>query len=79
MKWKPPSENSIDFLLQLKFPKIEGTKNEVDWNAKPAFMLYMNQGRGVGPLYFDTMKVDDETWEEYVILLPRSLETDEVI
>ena len=64
LKWKPPSENSIDFLLQLKFPCIEGSSKEVDWNAKPAFMLYMNQGRGVGPLFFDVMKVDDETWEE---------------
>lgn len=65
LKWKPPSENSIDFLLQLKFPSSERSPKEVDLLAKPAFMLYMNQGRGVGPLFFDVMKVDDETWEDW--------------
>lgn len=66
MKWKPPSENSIDFLLQLKFPAVENDSQQVDWYAKPIFMLMMNCGRE-GISFFDTMEVEDEEWEEYVL------------
>lgn len=62
LKWKPPSENSIDFLLQLKFPALDGRPSEPDLSAKPVFMLMMNHGHE-GTHYFDTMEVDDETWE----------------
>lgn len=65
LKWKPPSENSIDFLLQLKFPPSEDIPSEVDWAAKPVFMLMMNCGRE-GISFFDTMEVEDDEWEEWV-------------
>lgn len=62
LKWKPPSENSIDFLLQLKFPALADRPDEPDYTAKPCFMLMMNHGHE-GTHYYDTMEVDDETWE----------------
>ncbi|GAA5976499.1 hypothetical protein JCM10908_005521 [Rhodotorula pacifica] len=64
LKWKPPSENSIDFLLQLKFPARSDHPNEPDFLAKPMFMLMMNHGHE-GNHYFDIMEVPDDTWEEW--------------
>ncbi|GAA5898464.1 hypothetical protein JCM5296_000440 [Sporobolomyces johnsonii] len=64
LKWKPPSENSIDFLLQLKFPASSANEWEPDFTAKPVFMLLMNHGHE-GNHYYDTMEVDDETWEQW--------------
>ncbi|GAA6031695.1 hypothetical protein JCM8097_001939 [Rhodosporidiobolus ruineniae] len=64
LKWKPPSENSIDFLLQLKFPARTDDGREPDFTAKPVFMLLMNHGHE-GNHYYDTMEVDDETWEQW--------------
>ncbi|SCZ93553.1 BZ3500_MvSof-1268-A1-R1_Chr6-3g08735 [Microbotryum saponariae] len=64
LKWKPPSENSIDFVLQLKFPARGDNDHEPDYTAKPIFMLLMNHGHE-GSFYFDTMSVDDDTWEKW--------------
>ncbi|KAK4053485.1 Dcp1p-Dcp2p decapping enzyme complex alpha subunit [Microbotryomycetes sp. JL201] len=64
LKWKPPSENSIDFLLQLKFPAKKDNPDAPDYTEKPVFMLMMNHGHN-GHQYFDTMEVDDETWEKW--------------
>ncbi|GAA5969909.1 hypothetical protein JCM11641_008081 [Rhodosporidiobolus odoratus] len=64
LKWKPPSENSIDFILQLKFPAKPDDDREPDFTAKPVFMLLMSHGHE-GNHYYDTMQVDDETWEEW--------------
>ncbi|KAI5476292.1 mRNA guanylyltransferase, partial [Pseudohyphozyma bogoriensis] len=64
LKWKPPSENSIDFVLQLKFPALPDQPEEPDFLAKPRFMLMMNHGRE-GLRFFDTMEVEDDTWEEW--------------
>lgn len=64
LKWKPPSENSIDFLLRLKFPSLSKERpDECDWSQKPWFMLFMNHGHE-GTHYFDTMEVEDDVWEE---------------
>ncbi|KAM0788526.1 hypothetical protein ACM66B_001654 [Microbotryomycetes sp. NB124-2] len=64
LKWKPPSGNSIDFLLQLKFPASKDDTTRPDYTEKPVFMLMMNHG-AAGHVYFDTMEVDDETWETW--------------
>ncbi|KAK4058523.1 Dcp1p-Dcp2p decapping enzyme complex alpha subunit [Microbotryomycetes sp. JL221] len=64
LKWKPPSGNSIDFLLQLKFPGKSDNESEPDYTLKPVFMLMMNHGKGEHH-YFDTMEVDDGTWEKW--------------
>lgn len=68
LKWKPPAENSIDFLLQLKFPPSKEDEHEPDFTAKPAFMLLMNHGHE-GNHFWDIMEVDDETWESSVLSL----------
>ena len=64
MKWKPPSENSIDFKLTLRFPPI-GKSNEPDFRAKPLFVLLVWMG-GKGPNayeFFDILHVEDDEWE----------------
>lgn len=68
LKWKPPSENSIDFVLQLKFPPSAANEREPDFYAKPVFLLLMNHGHE-GSHYYDTMEVSDETWEQCVPFL----------
>ncbi|KAF8969639.1 mRNA capping enzyme, catalytic domain-containing protein [Flammula alnicola] len=63
LKWKPPSENSIDFKLVLRFPPSRYNPNEPDWRAKPLFLLYVWCG---GDKYeqYDDMYVEDREWEE---------------
>ncbi|KAF8635501.1 hypothetical protein AX17_003891 [Amanita inopinata Kibby_2008] len=67
LKWKPPSENSIDFKLVLRFPPLKDNPQKPDFYAKPFFLLYVWCGdeRGV-PKYeeYDTMYVDDAEWEK---------------
>jgi mRNA guanylyltransferase len=67
LKWKPPSENSIDFKLVLRFPPSRYNPGEPDWHAKPVFLLYAWCGDAGGkPQYeeYDDMHVSDEKWEE---------------
>lgn len=67
LKWKPPSENSIDFRIELRFPPSATDPSEPDYCAKPHFLL--NQwmgGDGADAKYefFDEMDVDDDEWEQ---------------
>ncbi|KAG5644219.1 hypothetical protein DXG03_008814 [Asterophora parasitica] len=66
LKWKPPSENSIDFKLVLRFPPLRTQPDRPDFRAKPVFLLHVWCGdeRGV-PKYelYDEMYVDDTEWE----------------
>ncbi|KDR73643.1 hypothetical protein GALMADRAFT_72172 [Galerina marginata CBS 339.88] len=63
LKWKPPSENSIDFKLVLRFPPSRYNPQEPDWLAKPVFLLHVWNG---GDRYdeYDDMYVGDQEWEE---------------
>lgn len=63
LKWKPPSENSIDFKIELRFPPSARDPSQCDWYAKPYFLL--NQWAG-GDKYefFDEMEVDDDEWDK---------------
>jgi mRNA guanylyltransferase len=68
LKWKAPSENSIDFKLELRFPAILGHSTEPDYTAKPVFILNAYHGddrQRQEPRYeyFDIMEVDDSEWE----------------
>ncbi|KAF8634090.1 hypothetical protein AX15_001092 [Amanita polypyramis BW_CC] len=66
LKWKPPSENSIDFKLVLRFPPLKVNPKMPDFCAKPFFLLYVWCGDDQGkPKYeeYDTMYVEDEEWE----------------
>ncbi|KAF9448015.1 mRNA guanylyltransferase [Macrolepiota fuliginosa MF-IS2] len=66
LKWKPPSENSIDFKLVLRFPPLRNDPNKPDFHAKPLFLLHAWCGdeRGQSKYeQYDDMYVDDEEWE----------------
>ncbi|KAF5389883.1 hypothetical protein D9757_003631 [Collybiopsis confluens] len=66
IKWKPPSENSIDFKLVLRFPSIPTDSTRPDFSAKPVFLLHVWCGDQNGvPRYeqYDEMHVDDNEWE----------------
>lgn len=66
LKWKPPNENTIDFLLQLgEFPKFDpgdGQGLAEDFDAKPTFDLCVFHGSDRYQV-FDQLYVTDEDWE----------------
>ncbi|PLW05425.1 hypothetical protein PCASD_25263 [Puccinia coronata f. sp. avenae] len=61
LKWKPPSENSIDFRLELKFPPRSDDPSKPDFYAKPLFLLMMICGEE-REKFFDTLEMPDEEW-----------------
>ena len=66
LKWQPPSENTIDFKLILRFPPRPDNPHEPDLFAKPRFWLQVHVG-GRDPYEpFDELYVDDEEWEKCV-------------
>jgi len=68
LKWKPPSENSIDFKLVLRFPPLPESPNQPDLQAKPVFALHVwCGGEGAKATYepWDTMHVSDDEWERF--------------
>ena len=69
MKWKPPSENSIDFKLVLRFPALPDKASLPDYYAKPIFQLHTWCGGKEYALY-DVMEVTDEEWERCAINCP---------
>ncbi|KAJ7510033.1 mRNA capping enzyme, catalytic domain-containing protein [Mycena galericulata] len=67
LKWKPPSENSIDFKLILRFPPLSDDPSKPDFHAKPVFLLQVWCGdeRGVSKYeQYDQMYVEDDEWEK---------------
>ena len=67
LKWKPPSENSIDFKLVLRFPPTKYDPTKPDFHAKPLFLLHVwRGGEGANAKYedYDDMYVTDDEWEE---------------
>ncbi|EKM55158.1 uncharacterized protein PHACADRAFT_120236 [Phanerochaete carnosa HHB-10118-sp] len=62
LKWKPPSENSIDFRLVLRFPPSRESPKDPDYFAKPVFELHVWCG-GVRYEFYDVMHVTDGEWE----------------
>ncbi|KAJ4487738.1 mRNA guanylyltransferase [Lentinula aciculospora] len=67
IKWKPPTENSIDFKLILRFPPLPSSASQPDFRAKPIFLLHVWCGDQNGvPRYeqYDEMYVDDDEWEK---------------
>ncbi|KAF8891311.1 mRNA capping enzyme [Infundibulicybe gibba] len=63
LKWKPPSENSIDFKLVLRFPPLGAHPDRPDFLAKPLFLLHVWCGGAKYELY-DEMHVTDDEWDE---------------
>lgn len=62
LKWKPPSENSIDFRLVLRFPPSRESPKDPDYYGKPVFELHVWCG-GVRYELYDVMHVTDDEWE----------------
>jgi mRNA guanylyltransferase len=70
LKWKPPSENSIDFKLELRFPPQRGKPSDPDFFAKPTFMLKEwkgGSGNNANYEFFDVMEIGDAQWDKYVL------------
>ncbi|KAG9010498.1 Dcp1p-Dcp2p decapping enzyme complex alpha subunit [Tulasnella sp. JGI-2019a] len=63
LKWKPPSENSIDFKLELRFPPSKLHGEGLDYYSKPTFLLMQWCG-GKKYDFFDTIRISDEGWEK---------------
>ncbi|KII88307.1 hypothetical protein PLICRDRAFT_54147 [Plicaturopsis crispa FD-325 SS-3] len=63
LKWKPPSENSIDFKLVLRFPPSPDDFNKPDLLAKPFFALHVWCGSDKYEP-FDSLFVTDDEWEK---------------
>ncbi|KAJ7632773.1 mRNA capping enzyme [Roridomyces roridus] len=63
LKWKPPSENSIDFKLVLRFPPLANDPSKPDFHAKPVFLLHVWCGDTKYEQY-DRMHVEDDEWEK---------------
>lgn len=67
LKWKPPSENTIDFKLVTRFPpdlKKDPNGNIPDIMAKPAFLLYQHV-KGEEHEFYDFLYMTDERWESW--------------
>ncbi|KAH9981329.1 mRNA capping enzyme [Lactifluus volemus] len=70
LKWKPPSENSVDFKLVLRFPPLPRSPDKPDFHAKPIFALHVwCGGEGVNARYepWDTLHVSDDEWERFKV------------
>ncbi|KAF8559638.1 mRNA capping enzyme, alpha subunit [Imleria badia] len=67
LKWKPPSENSIDFKLVLRFPPSGSNPSQPEFHAKPFFGLHVYCGDERGqPTYepYDELFMEDDEWEK---------------
>ncbi|KAF9246462.1 mRNA capping enzyme [Melanogaster broomeanus] len=67
LKWKPPSENSIDFKLVLRFPPSKSNLAQPDFLAKPFFGLHVYCGDQKGQERYepyDELFVEDAEWEK---------------
>ncbi|KAI4275209.1 MAG: hypothetical protein LQ337_003387 [Flavoplaca oasis] len=76
LKWKPPEENSIDFLLMLEFPTVQPDAEDLndgftnpysDYSAIPKCKLLVSEGEGKYLQWAD-MFVEDAEWETLVNL-----------
>jgi mRNA guanylyltransferase len=73
LKWKPEDENSIDFRLNMKFPKIQPDKQDIaegirepydDYDAKPECNLLVFSGNGQPDKWFGELYLEDHEWEK---------------
>ncbi|KAL9632030.1 MAG: hypothetical protein Q9204_003969 [Flavoplaca sp. TL-2023a] len=76
LKWKPPEENSIDFLLKLEFPTVQPDAEDLndgftdpysDYSAVPKCKLLVSEGEGKY-LHWADMFIEDAEWETLVNL-----------
>ena len=60
IKWKDPSENSIDFKIVLRFPS---NNDEIDFTKKPICELHQWEGESAYS-WFDNWEISDEEWNK---------------
>ncbi|KAG5437838.1 hypothetical protein PCANB_000553 [Pneumocystis canis] len=63
LKWKPPNENSVDFLLNLQFPLLPGSLSDYNYDSMPRFRLSVWEGGDKYSEMYD-MYVSPEEWEQ---------------
>ncbi|EMR09038.1 hypothetical protein PNEG_02810 [Pneumocystis murina B123] len=63
LKWKPPGENSVDFLLNLQFPLLPNSSSDFNYNSMPRFRLSVWEGGNKYSEMYD-MYVSPEEWEQ---------------
>lgn len=71
LKWKPPEENTIDFLLHIAWPKMEPDPDDPDQSPQEDFLafpqefgLYVNYGEDGRYEKHGTLFVTHEEWEK---------------
>lgn len=74
LKWKPADENSIDFRLEMEFPKRQPDKQDIaegikepyiDYDAMPVCNLLVYCGNGQEDKWFGTLYLEPHEWEEW--------------
>ncbi|KZV90459.1 hypothetical protein EXIGLDRAFT_720319, partial [Exidia glandulosa HHB12029] len=63
LKWKPPSENSIDFKLELRFLPQQNGSQDTDSCSVPLCLLMVWCGKDVYE-YFDVLELDEAEWAD---------------
>ncbi|SZF06211.1 unnamed protein product [Blumeria hordei] len=69
LKWKPETENSIDFRLRLEFPRTQPDDSSANHcfnqSGIPIFHLLIHAGDKEGDIHFSTMHVEMDEWEAF--------------
>lgn len=63
IKWKPSTENTIDFKLGVRFPPSSTHDSTHKTSRKPFFELYLFKENGHE--YFDWFEMPDDEWERW--------------
>ena len=71
LKWKPPNENTVDFLLHMEWPLMEPDPDDPDRSPQPdyyampnRFELYIHHGSHKYS-YVDELYVESREWENW--------------
>lgn len=71
LKWKPPNENTVDFLLRIEWSTMEPDPEDPDQSPQPdyfafptRFCLYIHHGSNEYA-YIDDMYVELDEWEDW--------------
>jgi len=75
LKWKPPSENTVDFLLHITWARIEPDPDDPDqspqadyYSFPEAFGLYIYHGNDGQYAHVADLHVEPSEWEEWKLL-----------
>lgn len=70
LKWKPPNENTVDFLMQIQWPVVDPDPNDPDQSPQQDYFgfpakieLFIFHGRNQDYSYVGDLYVTPEEWE----------------